>query len=68
MDWIIDKLLLYEEISKLSSQEQSLLIGRYFEDKTQQELADEFGINQVQVSRNEKKILKKLNSCFKTCA
>lgn len=64
----IDKLLLYEEISKLSSREQSLLIGRYFEDKTQQELADEFGINQVQVSRNEKKILKKLNSCFKTCA
>jgi len=33
---------------------------RYFEDKTQMEVARALGMSQVQVSRYEKKILKKM--------
>ena len=33
---------------------------RYFEDKTQKEIASFLGTNQVKVSRYEQKILKKL--------
>ena len=33
---------------------------RYFEDKTQKEVASFLGTNQVNVSRNEQKVLKKL--------
>lgn len=58
----IDNIYLYEELSKLDETERDLLENRYFLDRTQQETAQILGINQVQVSRNEKKILKKLKS------
>ena len=60
-------MLLYEEINKLPNDEKLLLKERYFLDKTQSETAKILGINQVQVSRNEQKILKKLkNNLCKT--
>ena len=40
--------------------EQQMIYYRYFEGKTQQEIAKIFHISQVQVSRIQKKILKKL--------
>lgn len=58
----IDNIYLYQELEKLSAEEKQLLANRYFLDKTQQETAQILGINQVQVSRNEKKILKKLKN------
>lgn len=58
----IDNIYLYQELEKLSEEEKQLLANRYFLDKTQQETAQILGINQVQVSRNEKKILKKLKN------
>lgn len=58
----IDSMMLYEEINKLPSDERKLLKERYFLDKTQSETAKILGINQVQVSRNEQKILKKLKN------
>lgn len=58
----IDNIYLYQELAKLEDEEQNLLKNRYFLDKTQQETAEILGINQVQVSRNEKKILKKLKT------
>lgn len=58
----VDSMMLYEEINKLSSDERKLLKERYFLDKTQSETAKILGINQVQVSRNEQKILKKLKN------
>ena len=58
----VDSMMLYEEINKLSSNERKLLKERYFLDKTQSETAKILGINQVQVSRNEQKILKKLKN------
>ena len=40
--------------------EQKLIIDRYFNDLTQGEVANILGINQVSVSRKEKKVLEKL--------
>ena len=58
----INNIQLYNELDKLDESEKLLLKSRYFLDKTQQETAELLGINQVQVSRNEKKILKKLKN------
>ena len=44
----------------LSKQEQEMIRLRYFEEKTQTEIAKMIGISQVQVSRMEKKVLLKL--------
>lgn len=56
----LDNICLRDELNKLSSEEKELIKSRFFMDKTQKETADILGINQVQVSRNEKKILKKM--------
>lgn len=51
---------LKEELSKLNQDELSLINDRYMRDLTQSEIASSRGISQVQVSRQEQKILKKL--------
>ena len=48
------------ELNKLSSEEKKLIYARYFEDLTQSETSNILGMSQVQVSRSESKILKKL--------
>ena len=53
---------LKEEIKQLDNVEQNIIQMRYFEDFTQTEVANALGINQVQVSRKEKKILEKLRN------
>lgn len=59
----IDTLLtLKNELSKLSSDEYQIITDHYLRDKTQSEIAASLGINQVQVSRCEQKILKKLRT------
>jgi len=44
----------------LGEQERKIIIMRYFEDRTQTQIAGVMGISQVQVSRMEKKILKSM--------
>lgn len=51
---------LRRELSRLSDEEKSLIVARYYEDMTQSEASRELGISQVQVSRKEGKILEKL--------
>ena len=51
---------LKEELNTLDNNEKRLIKMRYYEDKTQQEIAEYFNTNQVQISRNEQKVLKKL--------
>lgn len=51
---------LRRELSRLSDEEKSLIVARYYEDMTQSETSRELGISQVQVSRKEGKILEKL--------
>lgn len=66
-DQYLENIALIEELNLLSDEEYKLINLRYFEDKTQSETAQFFGTNQVQISRNEKKILKKLkNNLCKT--
>lgn len=63
----LENISLREELQGLSKEEYQLINLRYFEDWTQSEIANFFGTNQVQISRNEKKILKKLkNNLCKT--
>ncbi|MBO5487463.1 MAG: sigma-70 family RNA polymerase sigma factor, partial [Eubacterium sp.] len=45
-------------LDELESKERELIELRYFEDKTQMQVAEALQMNQVQVSRMEKKILK----------
>ncbi len=58
-DSILD---LKAEINKLDDNEKKLIKARYYDDKSQQETSQILGISQVQVSRNEAKILTKLRS------
>ncbi len=59
----IDNLLdIKKELASLNEEERKLIELRYFKDLTQSETAEVLGINQVQVSRSEKLILKKMNS------
>lgn len=55
-----DLILLRDALNRLETKEKELIIKRYFYNKTQQEVANELGINQVKVSREEGKVLTKL--------
>ncbi len=57
---VIDKVTLKEALDKLGQRERTIIIMRYFQDKTQSDIAKVLGISQVQVSRIEKKVLAKL--------
>ncbi len=56
----VEKLYIKQLLSTLQEREKKLIILRYFRDKTQGEVASILGVSQVQVSRLENKILKKL--------
>ena len=56
----IDKMVLRDTIAELPERERKIIILRYFRDKTQSEIAEMFGISQVQISRIESRIIKKL--------
>lgn len=50
------------EIASLDREDQQLIYSRYFVDLTQQEVSQNLGISQVQVSRKESKVLNKLKT------
>lgn len=50
------------EVMKLPREERNLILARYYEELTQKETSNILGISQVQVSRNEAKILQKLRN------
>lgn len=55
-NWIED-ISISEAMKKLNSREKMILTKRFFDGKTQMEVADEIGISQAQVSRLEKTAL-----------
>lgn len=55
-----DVLDLKQAVKDLDEEERKLISCRYFEDMTQSETSKVLGVNQVKVSREETKILKKL--------
>jgi len=63
-DKVVDNILLKEVLGKLDKRERQIIMLRYFEDKTQSEVADILGMNQVEVSRSERKTLKKIKDVY----
>lgn len=59
---VIEHLALTQAIEQLSDEERELITLRYFSHLTQQKTAEKLSVTQVQVSRKEKKILKKLRA------
>lgn len=57
-----DIILIRNEINKLDNRDKNLIMRRYYDDMTQQETAKDLGISQVQVSREEKKVLNLLKN------
>lgn len=61
---VIDRLFLRQLLEGLEKEERQLIYLRYFENKTQMEAGKILGISQVQVSRVEKKILRKMRENY----
>ena len=61
---MIDRVILKDMLNQLSPREQKIVILRYFRDMTQGEIALKMGVSQVQISRLEHKILKKLKDLY----
>jgi RNA polymerase sporulation-specific sigma factor len=59
VSWI-ENIVLSEAMNKLSERERYIIKLRFFEGKTQMEVAEEIGISQAQVSRLEKNALKNM--------
>ena len=57
---IMNRILVGQAMEKRGEMEQELIRLRFFEDRTQTEVAKVLGISQVQVSRLEKKILREM--------
>ena len=57
---LLNHMLLKQLLETLEPSERKLISMRYFQNKTQMEIAGILGISQVQVSRLEKKILLRL--------
>jgi RNA polymerase sporulation-specific sigma factor len=61
---ITDELALRQALDRLDETERTLILKRYFERHTQTAIAQDMGLSQVQISRMEKKVLKKLREMF----
>lgn len=57
---LVDRLLIKELLGRLDARERQIIVLRYFRDCTQARVAEMIGVSQVQVSRLESRILKKL--------
>lgn len=64
ISWI-EEIALREAMRKLNDREKMILSMRYFEGKTQMEVADEIGISQAQVSRLEKSAITQMQKYVK---
>ena len=57
---VVNRMFLEQALNMLDKKERELIYLRFFQDRTQSSIAGELGMSQVQVSRMEKKILKRL--------
>lgn len=62
---LVNHIFLESMIRELSVEERTLIQMRYFEEMTQSQIAERMNRTQVQISRMEKKILKKMRLCIK---
>ncbi len=63
-DTMLNKIALQKVMNSLEKKDRELIELRYYMNWTQTDIAKKFGISQVQVSRLEKKILKKMREGF----
>lgn len=57
---LMNRLVLERLMERLEGVEREIIVRRYFEDKTQTQIAKELSLSQVQVSRMEKRILQRM--------
>ena len=62
---LMNHVLLEDMLKVLDPEEKSLIYMRYYEEMTQSQIAAKMKKTQVQISRMEKKILKKMRLCIK---
>ena len=61
----VENITIYEAMRKLNDKEKMIVDKRFFEGKTQMEVADEIGISQAQVSRLEKSAIDHIKRLYK---
>ena len=62
---MLEHISLKEALEHLDAKERQIIFLRYFQDKTQTDVAKRIGISQVQVSRIEKKVLNQMKESLK---
>lgn len=62
----LDRKLLVESAQRLSPTEQAILRRVFFDEKTQRQAAEEFGVSQMQISRIVNRALAKMRDSFQT--
>lgn len=61
---LIDNIAIKQMLNKLNEKERRIIERRYFQYKTQTELASELGVSQAQISRIEKNALEKIKKRY----
>lgn len=61
----VEKLTLNQAIKKLNKKEKMIIAKRYYDGRTQNEIAEEIGISQAQVSRLEKTAINRIKKTYK---
>ena len=61
----IEKMAIEGALKKLKEKEKNIVVKRFFDGKTQMEVADEIGISQAQVSRLEKSAISHIKRWYK---
>ena len=59
-----ENLGLRQAMEKLTNKEKEIIVRRFFDGKTQMEVADEIGISQAQVSRLEKSAINHIKRLY----
>ena len=60
-----ENMTMMQAMEKLNDKERNIIVRRYFDGRTQMEVADEIGISQAQVSRLEKSALDHIKRMYK---
>lgn len=60
-----ENMTMMQAMEKLNEKERNIIIRRYFDGRTQMEVADEIGISQAQVSRLEKSAIDHIKRMYK---
>ena len=60
-----DNITIREAMKKLNSREKTIISKRFFDGRTQMEVAEEIGISQAQVSRLEKSAIDRIKKLYK---